>query len=113
MKYDLKTINRPTYDRFPNQIRVRTDMSSSDKLVYAYMLNEYEVFKEFNKPYSENMSSIAYEIGLTRRTVGVCIERLNALGLVNTQKHSVYNTSDSIVYYTYVVVDLYGVFSST
>lgn len=112
MNYQLKTIAKPPYDRMSNALRVRTDMTGSDKLVYTYMLNEYQVFKEFNRTYSENMSDIAFETGLTRRTVGVCIERLNALGLVKTEKHSVHDTSKSIVYHTYVVVDLYNVFSN-
>lgn len=111
MNYQLKTIAKPPYNRMANALRVRTDMAASDKLVYTYMLNEYEVFKEFNRTYSENMSNIACETGLTRRTVGVCIERLNVLGLVETQKHSVHDTSKSIVYHTYVVVDLYNVFN--
>lgn len=111
MNYQLKTIAKPPYNRMANALRVRTDMAASDKLVYTYMLNEFEVFKEFNRTYSENMSDIAFETGLTRRTVGVCIERLNALGLVRTQKHSVHDTVDSIVYHTYVVFDLYNIFS--
>lgn len=111
MNYQLKTISRPPYNRMANALRVRTDMAASDKLVYTYMLNEYEVFKEFNRTYSENMSNIAYETGLTRRTVGVCIERLNVLGLVETQKHNVHDTTESIVYHTYIVFDLYNVFN--
>lgn len=110
MNYKLNTIAKPDYMRLPNEIRRRDDMAASDKLIYTYMLNEYQVFKEFNRPYSEKMVDIAYETGLTRRTVGVSLERLNDLGLVTTEKHNLYDKDKSIVYHTYVVVDLYDVF---
>ena len=110
MNYNLNTITKPNYMRFPSEIRRRTDMTVSDKLIYTYMLNEYQVFKEFNRPYSEKMVNIAYENGLARRTVGASLERLNELGLVITEKHSLYDKDKSIVYHTYVVVDVYNVF---
>ena len=109
----LREIGPSTWQRMPCMIRRRTDLTSNDKLVYAYMLSQYKHFQALQKDYHENMEDIANENGIGRRTVGDSVKRLTDLGLITVFKKSVYNASKSVVSYSYSVKDEYNVFKPT
>lgn len=109
----LREIDPSTWQRMPCMIRRRTDLTSNDKLVYAYMLSQYKHFQVLQKDYHENMEDIANENGIGRRTVGDSVKRLTDLGLITVFKKNVYNASKSVVSYSYSVKDEYNVFKPT
>lgn len=109
----LREIDTSTWQRMPCMVRRRTDLTSNDKLVYAYMLSQYKHFQVLQKDYHENMEDIAKENGIGRRTVGDSVKRLTDLGLITVFKKSVYNASKSVVSYSYSVKDEYNVFKPT
>lgn len=109
-KPELREIDTTTWQRLPCMIRRRTDMSSNDKLVYMYMLSQFVHFKKLGMTYHENMQDIADEIGIGRKTVGDCINRLEKLRLLAIHKKSVYNSERSVISYSYTINDEYSVF---
>ena len=106
----LREIDTSTWQRMPCMVRRRTDLTSNDKLVYAYMLSQYKHFQALQKDYHENMEDIANENGIGRRTVGDSVKRLTELGLITVFKKNMYNASKSVVSYSYSVKDEYNVF---
>lgn len=107
----LREIDTTTWQRMSCMIRRRTDMTPVDKLVYTYMLSQHQHFTALKCDYHENMQDIANETGLSRQAVGLCVSRLEALGLLKIHKKSVHNKERSIISYSYTLVDEYKVFN--
>ena len=106
----LREIDTTTWQRMSCMIRRRTDMTPVDKLVYTYMLSQHQHFTALKLDYHENMQDIANETGLSRQAVGLCVNRLEALGLLKIHKKRVYNKERAIISYSYTLIDAYNVF---
>lgn len=106
----LREIDTTTWQRMSCMIRRRTDLTSNDKLVYTYMLNQYKHFSALKKDYHENMEDIANENGLGRKTVGDCVKRLSDLGLITIFKKSVHGNKIPVISYSYSINDEYNIF---
>lgn len=106
----LREIDTTTWQRMSCMIRRRTDLTSNDKLVYTYMLNQYKHFSALQKDYHENMEDIANENGLGRKTVGDCVKRLSDLGLITIFKKSVHGSKIPVISYSYSINDEYNIF---
>jgi DNA-binding MarR family transcriptional regulator len=97
--------------RLSNDLKRRKDLTANAKLVYTHMLDKYVFFSRQEKSYHENMQDIADELGMAKRTVGDCVKNLETAGLLTIFKRKVYATEKSVISYSYILHDFYGIYA--
>jgi predicted transcriptional regulator len=75
------------------------------------MLDKYVFFSRQDKSYHENMQVIADELGMAKRTVGDSIKNLETAGLLTIFKKKVYAAEKSVISYSYIMHDIYGIYA--
>jgi len=105
----MKAGKKTPWLRIPAALLLRDDLSSTSKLVYAYMLWKYQFFKSSKKDYFESQTAIGLHLDISRWTVNQCIAELNKLGLL-TSKRKAGNTAGSTCIYT--LPDIYGMYDA-
>jgi len=74
------------YALFPYEILDNEWATSSDAVVYAFMLNRYLFFKSIGKEYYENMADIAKGSRQDASTVKRAIKKLSLHGYISITK---------------------------
>lgn len=95
------------YIRLPLEMLDNEWATSSDVVVYAFMLNRYLFFKQMNKEYYENITDIAKGSRQDTSTVKRSIKKLNQHGYISITKIK----AEIGVSNNYKVHDLHGIFS--
>lgn len=97
-----------SYEKLPKALRRSTELTAYQKLLYVYMLDKYMFFASKGQEFYESGETLAQEIGATRKTVQNCIDALIERGML---KKTTRQKKGVIQECSYVVPDVYGVFS--
>jgi predicted transcriptional regulator len=89
-----------TFDRLYTYIRERKGLTNNDRVLFAYMLNKYEFFSKFNKPYKESQEELAEAVDVSLATLKRCLKTLTAEGLLEVVQNK---GAGFTSYSTYVV----------
>ena len=89
-----------TFDRLYTHIRERKGLTNNDRVLFAYMLNKYEFFSKFNKPYKESQEELAEAIDVSLATLKRCLKTLVSEGLLEVVQNK---GTGFASYSTYVV----------
>lgn len=98
-----------SYEKLPKSLRKSTELTAYQKLLYVYMLDKYMFFASKGQEFYESGETLAQEIGATRKTVQNCIDALIEKGML---KKTTRQKKGVIQECSYVVPDVYGVFSN-
>lgn len=78
---------------------VRVELTSSDKLIYTYIKQRFDLCRRLGLEYTETRSEIAESVGVTSKTVERFISKMRKHGFIDYTTNNVGNRA----VYTYVV----------
>jgi hypothetical protein len=93
------------YVRFPMEMLSLNWATSSDAIVYAFMLNRYTFFRSIDKPYFENLEDVATGSRQSIATVKRSIKKLQINGFIDIRKIKVFVGCSN----NYTVNDIFGI----